>query len=228
MKKDNSIAIVKQETSYLEKQDISVYLEKVARTIGKTRADIVVGPELALSSSVGMISLSNLTKKIDNFSKCFKGKLIIPGTGLAYEEGTKSMYNIAPIIFRDGSVAYVQKNSSHVEDLIAQGRGLEYRRGNLQEMVFPDKGGEGNLAVEICRDHGIGRLKRTSCPNLKFQFVLANNLLGVSPEKALVEEGGIVILAEGKEPQKSWAYKKKNGNLIPLKGNETKEHIVFD
>lgn len=222
------IAIVKQKTSYLEKQNIEAYLAKVSVIANKTRANIIVGPELSLSSSVNMLSLSSLEKKINDFSKCFKGRLILPGTGIVKEEGNKLMYNVAPVIFRDGSVNYVHKNSSHVEDLIAESNGLNYKRGDIEKGIIFDKGKEGNFAVEICRDHGIGKLKNISKPNLKYQFVLANNLSGLFPEKVLVENEGTVVLAEGRNPENSWAYFKKNRDLIPLKGNETEDYIVFN
>jgi len=90
-----------------------------------------------------------------------------------------------------------------------------------------DKDGFENFAVEICRDYGMGKLKNVLYPELQFQFVLANNLLGVSPEKALVGNEGMLVFAEGKDPQKSWAYIRKNRNLIPLRGNETAEYILF-
>jgi hypothetical protein len=222
------IAIVKQKTSYLEKQDIEAYLAKVSVIANKTRASIIIGPELSLSSPVNMLSLSRLEKKISDFSKCFKGRLILPGTGIVKENENKLMYNIAPVIFRNGSIDYVHKNSSHVEDLIAESNGLNYKRGNIEKEVLFDKGKEGNFAVEICRDHGMGKLKNISKPNLKYQFVLANNLSGLFPEKVLVENGGTVVLAEGRKPENSWAYLKNNGNLIPLRGNETEDYIVFN
>ena len=50
----------------------------------------------------------------------------------------------------------------------------------------------------------------------------------VSPEKVLVKEGGIVVLAEGGEITNSCAYIKKDVDLIPLKGEETKEYILFN
>lgn len=228
MTDNKKIAIIKQKTSYLEKQNIQSYFEKIMRVANKTKADIIIGPELSLSSSIEMVPLSYLKEKIKDFSKCLKGKLILPGTGLAYESETKSMYNIAPIIFKDGSIKYVQKNSSHVEDLIAESRGLSYRRGNLQDRIFSNQKNGENFAVEICRDHGIGKLKQVSIPNMKFQFILANNLLGISPEKTFVENGGVVVLAEGEKPKNSWAYKKIKGDLLPLRGNETPEYILFN
>lgn len=228
MKNNEKIAIVKQGTSYLEKQNIEEYLAKVSVVANRTGANIIVGPELSLSSPVNMLSLSHLEKKISDFSKCFKGRLILPGTGIVKEKESKSMYNVAPVIFRDCSVGYVHKNSSHVEDLIAESNNLEYRRGDIEKEILFDKGKGGNFAVEICRDHGIGKLKNISKPNLKFQFVLANNLSGVFPEKTLVENDGIVIFAEGRKPENSWAYLKRNKDLIPLKGRETEDYILFN
>jgi hypothetical protein len=228
MVNNERIAIVKQKTSYLEKQDIEAYLAKVSVIANRTRASIIVGPELSLSSPVNMLSLSHLEKKISDFSKCFKGRLILPGTGIVKDDENKSMYNIAPIIFRDGSVSYIHKNSSHVEDLIAESNGLNYKRGDVEKEILFDKGKNGNFAVEICRDHGIGKLKNISKPNLKFQFVLANNLSGLFPEKVLVENGGIAVLAEGRKPEDSWAYFKRNRDLIPLKGSETEDYILFN
>jgi hypothetical protein len=225
---NTKIAIIKQKTSYLEKQNIQSYFEKVMRIANRTKADIIIGPELSLSSSIEMMPLSYLKEKVEDFSKCLKGKLILPGTGLAYESETKSMCNIAPIMFKDGSIKYVEKNSSHVEDLIAESRGLNYKRGNLQDRIFSDQKNEENFVVEICRDHGIGKLKQVSIPNINFQFILANNLLGISPEKTFVKNGGIVVLAEGEKPRNSWAYKKIKGDLLPLRGNETPEYVLFN
>lgn len=228
MVESRGIAVVKQSTDYLEKQDFFGYLTKLARTINESQADIIVGPELALSSSVEMLSLSCLNKEIQDFSKRFKGRLILPGTGLVYEENTKAMYNLAPVIFRDGSTRFVKKNSSHMEDLIAESKGLEYGRGDIREMVLSNKKKDGRFAIEICRDHGLGKLKNISSSDLDFHFILANNSGGISPEKLLIKDGGIVVLAEGGKIANSGAYVKKGADLFPLNRREKGEYILFN
>lgn len=226
METKERIAVIKQKTSYFESQDFLKYLEKVGRVINKSSAEIIIGPELSLSSSVGMLSVESLEKKMDSLSSCFSKKLVIPGTGLFYDDKKKLMHNIAPILLGNGKVSYVRKNSSHVEEMLAEPRGLQYCRGNLSEGFFL-RNGQGSFLVEICRDHGLGKSRYLPHPPLKFQFILANNLLGVSPAKTLVEEGGIVVLAEGEKPASSCAYRKIKKELIPLKVRETEDYFLF-
>jgi hypothetical protein len=227
MKKNGLIAVVNQETSYLKKQNFFKYMQKVAKVASQTQAEIILGPELALSSYEGMMLLSDLKNGIEDFSKKFKGRLIIPGTGLCYDEGKKEMYNLAPIIFKDGSVKYVSKDSSHMEDLLAEKKGLEYQRGEVSPRDYLDLQNGKNFAVEICRDHGLGKLRYSGVKNIDFQFILANNLLGVSPEKIVVKEGGIVVLVEGKESELSEAYRKIKNQLIPLEKKNKGEYFLF-
>ncbi|MFH1364983.1 MAG: hypothetical protein ABIH28_00145 [archaeon] len=215
------IALINQKTGYDNEVNLPSYLEKVGRIARESGAEIVIGPELALGGAKNILDFYELNEQVNSLASGLKGKLVIPGTGLVKETGL--MRNVAPIILKDGRVAYHFKNSSHCEDSVAQTNGLEYERGNVKNGLFG--GEEPSFAIEICRDHGIGKL-RSVAPFFDFHFILENNLTGVSQERALIKEGGIVALVDGFDAS-SYAYQRKGRELVQLKGEFREGYSFF-
>jgi len=205
------LALINQKTSYEWGINLSAYLENLKKITLETNVDILVGPELALSGDNRIMPFSLFKKYIKGFASGLEGKLIVPGTGLVREGNL--MRNVVPIILKDGRIVYHSKNSSHYEDPLSKKNGLEYERGSVKDGVFDKE--KPSFVVEICRDHGLGKLKNFVRPSFDFHFILSNNLGGIFPDKTLVKEGWIVALVDGKESESS-AYIKKNGSLLKL------------
>lgn len=189
--KKMKIALIKQETGYNLPIDVEEYLSKINNAI--TSADVIIGPELSLSNSSRVMpawQLDDITRDLS--SKLDDSQLVIPGTGLIQRGDVFS--NVAPILTRRNSILS-SKKSSDMEVMLERELGLKYERGSGIEGVFNHDGSK--FAVEICRDHGHGVLKRKEVSPVDFEFILACNLGGFYPDKTVLSNGGILAINDG-------------------------------
>jgi len=217
------IALINQKTGYVEKINREKYFDRVRRILENSGANIVIGPELAISNRQEILSLEHFNSFNEGFFPFMRDdQLLIPGTGLVRDSNKRELRNLAPII-RKNRISYVNKKTSVVEDKIAEVEGLEYKRGNSSEGVFDYDGRR--IALEICRDHGHMKLKECGIRDIDLEFILACNLPGVSPEKTVVREGGIVALIDGFKPEIN-VYRKNFDNFSEIKGKQNKGYLL--
>lgn len=220
------IALIKQKTGYMQPTDADTYFSNVEEILKDSGADILIGPELAVSTAKDSIKREQLDKRVKNLaSKLGENHLVIPGTGIVVDYTSNKMTNSAPIIFKD-IFFYLNKRTSHEEDNIAKSKGLEYIRGGSNEGVFNFK----NLkfGLEICRDHGHAKLKNSGgVYDCDYHIILAHNLSGVNPEKTVVKDGGIVLLNDGGSYNGVSSYRRKDDGLVELEMQEKENYALI-
>lgn len=216
------IALVKQKTGYNLAPNTQKYFDKLRHIIAIAGAEIFVGPELAISNS-SPISEGEFDSFNKGLQKLLNGKgIIIPGTALVNNNGF--LKNIAPVIFKK-NILYFNKKSSVMEDEIAEKKNLEYKTGEDNEGFFCYGGKD--CALEICRDHGHGKLKYSTNKLVDIEFILSCNLGGFSPDKNVVKNFGIVVIADGNNSS-TCAYEVKERILKEIKGEETKDYLLIN
>ena len=222
------IALIKQKTGYHFSSAAGKYFEKVKGVIRDSKADVIVGPELALAGRVSTFdSPTDFGRYSARFISLLKnGQLLIPGTALVRNKDEKTLVNMAPIISKSG-VSYFRKKTSTMENDIAEIFGLNYVRGNCNEGVFDHNGT--SVALEICRDHGHAKLKNAGFREADLEIIVACNLSGgINPQKLVVREGGLVAFNDGGEPKRNCVYKLNDGNLEILDGKEFKDYFMTE
>lgn len=221
------IALVKRKTGYNVNAHTGEYFDKIRQIHDQTNAGIIVGPELAVANATKLLSVEEFrqfSRDLQNFLIDAKSdSLVIPGTGLVYDLLNKEMFNRALAV--DNSNLYeVDKKTSDREDSIALDHGLDYKRGSDTTIICYDKK---DIGIEVCRDHGHARLKTKGVGNLDLQLILACNLNGISLEKTVVKEGGIVALVDGNGPKVS-AYRNNGNSFEEINGQENGDYLLIE
>jgi hypothetical protein len=160
--------------------------------------EIIIGPEGLFSSSEAM-SVKDVGELTDLFTELSVGKLIIPGTVLHEKDGI--LQNTA-LVFSDGEL--ILKYNKETESQESSIFDIPYKTGGNDNSTFSWQGK--TYGLEICRDHGMGRLKRRlgkdNQPNVDYQIVLANNI-NYSRRNFAVVDDGLVILVDGNKSRPS-------------------------
>jgi len=189
------IASIKEKTGYFAPVDSDAYFKKFERIANTSKADIVFGPEFSFATFQNLLNINDLEKKLINLDfKTSKDQLLIPGTGLVVDRDKSELYNLAPIL-TGGEIFYCFKKTSNGEHLSAEKIGLEYIKGTIDQSIFNYK--TFKIALDICRDYEVRKLKNSGVFNCDFHFILASNLSGVNLEKAVVKDRGFVLLNDG-------------------------------
>lgn len=172
--------------------------------------DIILAPEGLYSTSKPMTP-----EEIDEFVALFtplsKGKVIIPGTVLRTDG--ENLYNTA-YVFADGKLIHTYNKETETNESSVYK--MPYETGNNSSSTFEWKGKR--FGLEICRDHGMGRLKKylgkSKEEEVDYQIILANNS-SFSPRNLAIKEDGLAILVDGMSDNPSVSVtNKKNSKLL--------------
>jgi len=188
------IALIKQQTGYEIPCDYKEYLHKVIGVLQKTNADIIAGPELAISNGYMPINKTEFNSFCSKISDSLNGNLVVPGTALVFNRREKWLRNIAPVITKN-RVLFHSKKSSVNEDNIAKNYQLEYQTGEKNEGIYYHNGVK--VGIEICRDHSLGKLRNLDS-QVDIQLILACDLMGISPNNLVIKPEGIIGFVDGK------------------------------
>lgn len=143
-------------------------------------------------------SNDELKRIIDDFSSIsdIYDSTIIPGT-VVWQDGV-NMYNTA-LVFSNGSlICQYDKQSDNFESNFAKKNGLIYSsRSDANNPVF--NLGSKSIGLEICREHGHGKLKKylsqNNLPLVDMHIILSN---GISLKNSnFASEDGLIIQADG-------------------------------
>jgi len=220
------IALIKQKTGYDMPLNFNSYLMKVLDVIKESRAEIVIGPELAISNG-GMISLNELNNFTKTISLNIDSQMVVPGTALVKIPSGR-MINTAPVIIKENVYSF-NKKSSIMENEIAKRFGLDYTTGEDHEgfLDYLDK----SVAIEICRDHGHGKLRSSTDKNADLEIILGCNLGGFSPEKTVLKDGGVVAVVDGNhcgDGPEVYACRKDIKNFIFIEEKEKRDYSLVE
>lgn len=167
-------------------------------------ADIFVAPEYLWGKGVSESGLADIVAKFD------KSKIAIPGTIM--NEQNDGTYNTAFVISEGKIIHKYNKETSSQENSSVE----DYRTGN--NASYSTKVLNKKLGIEICRDHGMGRLKRKE-QSVDLQLIIANNM-NISPAKLINKEYAIIVDGNKSAPysgvldkQAKWLQGKKINNF---------------
>ena len=236
------IALIKHKTSYANGIDIEGYRYKINGILNETKADMIVGPELAITngSPLHRVELENFYQNL-----IMSDKLIIPGTAFVYSKHPEEyLWNRAVILSEDmpDKKRFFNKKSPIKEERdIAKDKDLKYKVGDPRDGLFRWK--DYKIALEIGNDHNEGKLKqlRKRVQGINLEFILAcNDLKSIYTSNLLVENGTLCVIDGAKEIEsdeeteekeyapKVEAYNVIKGKLEQKSGKETDDYLLID
>lgn len=143
------------EPTYPDGSDIAYFMLAIEESVSDY--DVIVAPEAAFSTKP-VLPKEGKDRLVERIRGASEGSstLVLPGTFLWKDNG--QLYNSSPIV-SDGRVLkeYFKETTDRQDQYVADTEGLVHITGNNQGGA--DWNGI-NVGVEICRDHGMGRLKR--------------------------------------------------------------------
>lgn len=172
------------------KDNCESVLEKIL--VGISMADIIISPEYSFSSP-SFITECKKEEILQRLRKHVRGKLIL-APFLWKKSG--NLYNSCSIVSEKGEQDYF-KETTDTEENLAQNQCLEYVKGNNQLPFYWENQ---IIGLEICRDHGMGRLKRNLHLSQRYdvplQMVLSRGASYV-PSNDVTSRGGYFVLCDG-------------------------------
>lgn len=189
-------------------------------------ADIYVAPEYLFTSEQPITA-----EKKDELLKPFleastNNKLIIPGT-IAWTPNNKEWYNTL-YAFSNGEIVHeYHKETTNEEQALYPS--MSYQTPENQSSIF--NWNNLRIGTEICRDHGMGRLKKhlqkKSQQPVDLQLVLANNMT-FSPQQFAVKDNGLVMLIDGNEQGPSNSITDSKNIKLYSPHKETKDYEIYE
>jgi hypothetical protein len=220
------IALINHKTNYYDPINLGEYQEKVKRVIRDSRADVIVGPELALGNTASLSIYPNLrifAEEIQEYLSSYGlNSLVVPGTGLVIGPREGILSNRALAITKDAFYNF-DKKSSVVETDVATRIGLTYERQfSPASFKFRDK----DVLISICRDHALAEMRTKGLRDMDLEIIVACNLPGgISPEKVTVKDRGLIIFNDGNDPNgRNCVYRMEDNKLQILNSSSNPEY----
>ncbi len=133
--------------------DVDKFLELILNNMGKY--DLIVTPEFALAEK-GVMKKERMDELVEKIRKASESSGTLVVAGASYKDQCK-LYNAAELIANGTVQEYLKETTDVADSQLAKENGLEFEKGNKQ---LPIEWNNMYVGVEICRDHGMGRLNR--------------------------------------------------------------------
>ncbi|MGV8162678.1 MAG: nitrilase-related carbon-nitrogen hydrolase [Candidatus Nanoarchaeia archaeon] len=189
-------------------------------------ADIYIAPEYLFASQQPM-TVEKKEELLKPFLEASKGnKLIIPGT-IAWTPNNKEWYNTLYALSNGKVIHEYHKETTNEEATLYPS--MTYQTPENHSSVF--EWNNYKIGTEICRDHGMGRLKKhlqktTQLP-VDLQLVLANNTT-FSPSQFAVQDKGLVLLVDGNAQQPSNSLTDSKNTKLYEPYEQTNNYEIYE
>jgi hypothetical protein len=180
-------------------------------------SDVVMAPEWFFVGDAKPLSRTEHNTLVEQLKALTSGsdRLCVPGT-IAWADDNGHLHNTA-YAFSNGEQLYaIDKRGDGGDVDIARHHALTYFSNDVPSPTFSWRGL--TVGLEICRDHGDARLRRSLLASHKdtvdLQLVVSS---GVWVKHASVGIGGVVALAQGDGVLQHEQYRRNDdGRLVPL------------